>query len=90
VLCQAFSIFYQSEDVLVTIWPMTSSFTNSTRFLLTIIQSQFLKFLQLFNWTGWGTHNDIHISSGLYHLGNNGCMWFNGVEATSLEFGRCW
>jgi hypothetical protein len=50
-LCFAkhFLFFYQFKDVLVTIWLMTSSFTNSTRFLLTIIRSRFLKFLQLFN-----------------------------------------
>jgi hypothetical protein len=48
VLGQAFSIFCHSEDVLVPIWLMTSSFPNLTRFLLTIIRSRFLKILQVF------------------------------------------
>jgi hypothetical protein len=62
VFGQAFFIFYQSKDVLVTIWLMTSSFTNSTRFLLTIIRSRFLKILQLFKWMAQDPHHDTHIS----------------------------
>jgi hypothetical protein len=37
VFCQAFSITCHSEDVVVTIWPMTSSFTNLTCLMLTIL-----------------------------------------------------
>jgi hypothetical protein len=90
VLCQAFFIFYQSEDVLVTIWLMTSSFINSTCFLLTIIRSRFLKILQLFKWMA---QNPTMIFTSLVWIiphRNSGCMGFNGLEATSLVSDRCW
>jgi hypothetical protein len=37
----------------MTVWPMTSSFRNSICLLFTILSTQFLKFLQLFNWMAW-------------------------------------
>ena len=50
VFCLAIPITRHSEDVLVTKWSMTSSFTNWARFL---------KLLHLFNWNGRGPHHDI-------------------------------
>jgi len=43
--------------------------------------------LGFFNIKCWENANLLF---GLYHIGNSGCMGFNGVEATSLESGRCW
>jgi hypothetical protein len=54
----------------MTIWSMTSSFTNSARFL---------KLLRLFIWNGLGTHHDILIWFELYH---GGCMQFFEVRGT--------
>jgi hypothetical protein len=31
-----------------------------------------------------------HFLSGLYHVGNSGCMGFDGVRTTSLGRNRCW
>jgi len=47
---RAISITRHSEDVLATKWSMTSSFTDSSRLLLTNLRT---RFLQLFNWMAW-------------------------------------
>jgi hypothetical protein len=73
VFCLAIPITRHSEDVLVTKWSMTSSFTNWARFL---------KLLHLFNWNGQGPHHDIHIWFELYH---GGCMQFVEVRGTKSE-----
>ena len=31
-----------------------------------------------------------HLLSGLYHIGNSGCMGFDRVRTTSLGRNRCW
>jgi len=90
VFCQTFSIICRFEDVLVTIWLMTSSLTNSTCLLLIHLRTWFLKFLQLFNWMAQNLRWYSNLLFRLYHLRNNGCMGFNGVRTTSLGPNRCW
>ena len=90
VLCQAFLIFYQSEDVLVTIWLMTSSFSNSTHVFLTIIRSRFLKTLQLFKWMAQDPTMIFTSHVWIIPFRNSGCMGFNRVEEISLESDKCW
>jgi hypothetical protein len=86
LFCQAIPITRHSEDVLAIKWSMTSSFPDSSRLLLTNFRT---RFLQLFNWNGWGPHHDI---TSLVWIIPPRKWWLHGFcrsQALSLESGRC-
>jgi len=81
MFCRATSITGYSDDVRVTKWSMTSSFTNWARFL---------KLLHLFNWNGRGPYHDI---PSLVWIIPPRKWWLHGIcrsQAKSLEPDRCW
>ena len=64
----------------MTIWPMTTSFTDLTRLLLTNFRTLFL---QLFNWMTWNPAMIFKSPVWIMWIGNSGWMGFNGVRQKS-------
>jgi hypothetical protein len=77
VFCQAISITCHSKDVVTTKWSMTSSFTDSSRLLLTNLRTGFCNYS-----TEWPEIPPWYsnLLFGLYHIENSGCMGFVGVK----------
>ena len=59
-----------------------TSYTPNSDSILQILRTVQLRWFRTPPWYS-------HLLSGLYHLGNDGCMGFDRVGATSFESGRC-